>query len=320
MTDKILFVDDDQIVLMTYRRSLRKRFSIETALGGEKGLESIDAQGPFAVVVSDLRMPRMDGVEFLSAVKERNADSVLMMLTGYGDAQMAFDAVNAGTVFRFLIKPCPQQTLIKALDAGIAQYKLSITERELLERTLTGCVEVLVDILSLVNPPAFSRATRIKHFVTDIAQQLQLPNQWQLEVAAMLCQVGCVTVSPAILEKDYAGKPLTEDEQHLYGAHPSVGSTLIGHIPRFEPVARMIAGQQIPFSSYALLPDSAEEREIMLGAQILKVALGFDLTVAGGLSPNAALEEMKSRPQEYNPELVVALSQGTGVVASFLSE
>jgi response regulator RpfG family c-di-GMP phosphodiesterase len=320
MTDKILFVDDDQNVLMTYRRNLRKRFRIETALGGEKGLESIDAQGPFAVVVSDLRMPQMDGVKFLAAVKERDADSVLMMLTGYGDAQMAFDAVNAGTVFRFLIKPCPQQTLIKALDAGIAQHKLSIAERELLERTLTGCVEVLTDILSLINPPAFSRAARIKQYVISIAQQLQLPNQWQLEVAAMLCQIGCVTVSPAILEKDYAGKPLTNDEQELYAAHPSVGSTLIGHIPRFEPVARMIAGQQNPFGSYALLPDSAEEREIMLGAQVLKVALGFDQAVAGGLSPKAALEELRGRPQEYNPELVVALSQGTGVVASFLAE
>jgi len=317
MPEKILFVDDEADVLAAYRRNLRKQFRMETATSGEQGLEAIDSQGPFAVIVSDLRMPGMDGIQFLAEARERAPDSVRMMLTGYADVQTAFDSVNEGTVFRFLIKPCQLETLVKALKAGIAQYRLLTVERELLEQTVRGSIEMLTEIMGLLNPAAFSRATRIKHYVRDIAVQLQLPNLWQLEVAAMLSQIGCVTLSPDLLEKIDAGESLTDDEQELFSSHPSVGSNLVANIPRLEPIARMIERQQEPFKAHTLPPESSPEYVIVLGAQVLKVALDLDLLVAGGLSPEAAWAELHSRPDEYNPEMVVALSQAKGSTASF---
>ncbi|MFH1417727.1 MAG: response regulator, partial [Planctomycetota bacterium] len=136
MSKKILCVDDDPNILNAYRRGLRRLFEIETAEGGAEGLEAIASQGPFAVVVSDMRMPGMDGIQFLTAVKKRAPESVRIMLTGNADQQTAMDAVNEGSIFRFLTKPCPPEHLAKALTAGIEQYRLITAEKELLGKTL----------------------------------------------------------------------------------------------------------------------------------------------------------------------------------------
>jgi DNA-binding NtrC family response regulator len=128
-------VDHEENILLAYQRQLRKEFQIETALGGGPAPEAIAQRGPYAVIVSDMRMPGMDGVQFLSKVKERAPDSVRMMLTGNNDLQTAMQAVNEGNSFRFLTKPCTPETLAKALEAGLEQYRLITAERELLEKT-----------------------------------------------------------------------------------------------------------------------------------------------------------------------------------------
>src|SRR5450631_170470 len=149
---RILCVDDEPNVLHAIERQFRKRFEITIALGPDLALREIAERGPFAVVVSDLRMPGMDGVQFLARVRQISPDTVRIMLTGEADFSAAIEAVNQGNIFQFLSKPCPAEMLGRALDAALEQHALIMAERELLERTLTGSVEVLSEILSLVNP------------------------------------------------------------------------------------------------------------------------------------------------------------------------
>ena len=130
MTNKILFVDDDANLLASFRRQLRKQFQIETALGGLEGLELVDQNGPYAVIVSDFRMPHMDGIEFLARVREIAPDTVRIMLTGNADMQAAIQAVNEGNIFRFLTKPCAVDLLGESLNTGIEQYQRTTRERE----------------------------------------------------------------------------------------------------------------------------------------------------------------------------------------------
>jgi response regulator RpfG family c-di-GMP phosphodiesterase len=250
----------------------------------------------------------MNGIQFLSKVKERAPDSVRMMLTGNTDLETAVDAVNEGNIFRFLTKPCPPERLASMLDAGIQQYRLVVAERELLEKTLKGSVKVLTEILGMVNPAAFSRASRITRYVKHIVEQLGLSRLWQFEMAAMLSQIGCVTVPPDVLDKVYAKQPLSEEEGKMYSSHPSVGGGLLVNIPRLEPIARMIEGQQKPFRDYPV-PDSMmrEEATTALGSQILKAALDFDELVVQGASARAALSRLRSRDNGYNPEVLDAL-------------
>ncbi len=123
MTSKILMVDDETHVLAAHKRGLGKRFDIHTALSGGEGLNILERDGPFAVVVSDMRMPGMDGVQFLAQVKKRAPDTVRIMLTGHPDLRMAISAVNDGNIFRFHTKPCPVDDLAKSVEEGIAQHR-----------------------------------------------------------------------------------------------------------------------------------------------------------------------------------------------------
>lgn len=318
MNEKILFVDDEPDVLATFQRNLRREFEIVTATSGQEGLAAIDRQGPFAVVVSDLRMPGMDGTQFLAQVRFRSPDSVLMLFTGYVDVQTAFEAINDGVVFRFLIKPCTLETLTKALVAGMTQYRLRTSERDLLEKTLKGSVSVLTEILGMVNPAAFGRALRVRDYVKDIGAQFKLADLWQLEVAAMLSQIGCVSVPTEVLDKAYAGNALTDDERDTLASHPSVGAKLLVNIPRFESIAWIIEAQQMPFSAYAVQRPVPLDDEVALCGQILKVAVDLDQLVVSGLTPSAALSELGHHPEAYNPRVVKALAQSNGMTASLL--
>jgi DNA-binding NtrC family response regulator len=123
-TEKVLFVDDDANVLAAHRRMLRNDFEIDTAGGGEEALERLGAHGPYAVVVSDLRMPGLDGIRFLTEVRRRAPTAVRIMLTGYSNVENAIAAVNDGQIFHFLTKPCPPATLAAALRAGLEQHRL----------------------------------------------------------------------------------------------------------------------------------------------------------------------------------------------------
>ena len=129
MENRILFVDDDLNILDGYKRQLRKQFSIETAEGGEKGLDTVKNNGPFAVIVSDLKMPGMDGNQFLAHVKEIAPESTRILLTGYADLRSAIEAINNGGIFRLLTKPCDKIDLIQTLENGIEQYQKNVRSK-----------------------------------------------------------------------------------------------------------------------------------------------------------------------------------------------
>lgn len=314
MSEKILFVDDDLLIRRAYTRRLQDRFQLETAGDGTEGLQILQQQGPFAVVVSDMRMPGMNGIEFLLNVKTQSPDSVRMILTGNADMQTAIDAVNEGNVFRFMTKPCPAEILAKALEAGLKQYQLVMAERELLGQTLRGSIQVLTEILSLVNPVAFSQSSRIRRVVRDIAIHLNLDNPWQFELAAMLSHVGCVTVPSAILDKVYKGEVLGDDEAEIFLAHPAIGAGLLDKIPRLDSIGRMIEGQQQPMQIY-IDPQQAicTEDIIGLGAQLLKLALDFDQMAQRGLSNQEIILTLRKENSTYNPYLLQALTHIAGV-------
>src|SRR5580698_5073090 len=161
MGDKILFVDDEPAFLKGYQLMLRQDFEVDTAVGGEQGLAQIHDHGPYAVVVSDMRMPGMNGVQFLARVRQIAPDTIRMILTGYTDINAAMDAVNEGNIFRFLAKPCERDVLSNAITSGLVQYRLITAEKELLGNTLMGSIKVLIDVLSAASPEAFGRSIRI---------------------------------------------------------------------------------------------------------------------------------------------------------------
>jgi response regulator RpfG family c-di-GMP phosphodiesterase len=313
MNDSVLFVDDEPNILSGYERQLRKQFHIHTASGGDAGLQTIAEKGPFAVVVSDFRMPQMNGIQFLSRVREIAPDTVRMMLTGYAEINAAIGAINEGNVFRFLTKPCDTVDLTNAVFEAIRQYHLIIAERELLEETLRGSVKALVEILGLVNPEAFGRCTRIKNLVKDIARNMSLPDIWQFETAAMLSQIGAVIFSEDIIKKVNAGEELTGEEAQLFEMHPLVGSDLIAKIPRMGEIARIIAYQERHFDGCGVPRDGLVGNAIPVGARILKVVMDFDILETKCLPRTEIMVMLRSRTGRYDPEIVTALDAVLGI-------
>lgn len=283
MHEKILIVDDEPSVLQGYQRLFRNEFRIDTAVGARGALIQITANGPYAVVVSDLQMPGMDGAQFLSKVKDMAPDTIRILLTGQAGIETALHAVNEGSIFRFLTKPCDKETLARALDAALTQFRLVTTEKDLLGKTLRACVQVFAEVLSLVNPAAFSRAMRLSRYVSHIAAARGLSQPWRFEMAAMMSQLGCVTLDPEIIHAVYTGQPLPPDEQARYNAHPAVARDLLAGIPRMEPIAWMIAHQNQPAPVETDITDS-EMADMRQGAELLRLALFYDDLLRKGVS------------------------------------
>jgi response regulator RpfG family c-di-GMP phosphodiesterase len=309
MNERILCVDDEPCVLQAYQRALRKQFSIDGAAGGEEALNAIAQNGPYAVIVADMRMPGMNGIELLVKVRGIAPDTVRMMLTGYADNQTALDAVNEGHIFRFMTKPCPPEVFAKVLEAGIAQYRLITAERELLSRTLSGSIKVMTEILAMVNPAAFSRSSRVHKMVRQMCEKMRLPQSWLIEMAAMLSQIGCVAVPSKTLIKVFRGNKLEEDEEKAYLTHPQTAKELLECIPRLEKVVEVIVRQNDLYKDVgdcALSPDVAD---IVLGGNILKIAIDWDTLVTCGTSDEDAMTQINNRKGWYHPGVLTALRE-----------
>ena len=298
MAEKILLVDDDSNILDGYRRSLSKEFLMETALGGTEALALANDNGPYAVVISDMRMPGMDGIQLLSHIKAVSPDTIRVMLTGNADMETAINAINEGSIFRFLNKPCSKEMMARTITAALVQYRLVTAEKQLLEQTLIGSLQVLTEVLSLVNPAAFSRAERARRYIRHIVSSMKLGNPWQYEVAAMLSQLGCVTLATETIETVYRGEKLSPDEQTQYEAHPSVAYALLSKIPRLEPIAWMIEQQ----NRRAPAEDDSKVPDLRLGAEILRLVLAYEQLIHKGASRNEAAHTLAMQNKNFSPE------------------
>ena len=307
--EKILLVDDEQSVLDGFHRQLYKKFNIETALGGHEGLKKIADSGPFAVIISDMRMPVMDGVTFLTEVRKAAPESVRMMLTGNADQQTAIDAINRGSIFRFLTKPCSPENLSGAIDAGIEQYRLITAEKELLEKTLKGSIRILTDILSLAYPIAFGQSMRIRKYAAQIARKLNLFGVWQYEIAAMLSSVGFINMPIETIKKYMAGEPLSKEEKAMVAAIPESAGMLLANIPRLSVVASMITQRDMPYTKPLDFTSRDNNEMIRIGAKILKVITDFDILLLQNHAPENAIKIMAKQDTLYDSTILDALTK-----------
>lgn len=314
--EAILFVDDEPNVLDGMRDHFRRKFTVQTATSGAEGLRIIsESKDPFTVVVSDMRMPEMNGATFLAAVRAKSPDTIRILLTGNSGMDEAILAVNEGNLFRFLTKPCPAEVLAAAIDAGVRQFHLLRVEQELLEKTVKGCVQVLTDMLGLANPYAISRTTRIKHYSTQIASALGLGQLWQLEIAALLSQIGCIAIPHEVMKKtENYSFPLSPEELAMFQVHPQIARDLIATIPRLQFVAEIVAHQNTSFK--LAKEDKSINEAVLMGASILKAAVDLDTfqIKAGSLESAITIMERKTASTgEYNPSIIRILPRITSM-------
>lgn len=308
MGEPILIVDDDHHLLSALRRQLSERHELETAQGGAEALaaatRAMEARAPFAVVVCDMRMPGMDGIETLKRIREISPDTVRIMLTGNADQQTATEAINQGAIFRFYTKPCPVEQLEEGLEAALGQYRLVTAERELLEQTVTGSIKVLSEVVALNDPVAHALATRLRDWVRVLTEEFKMPQRWKLEIAASLVSIGQVAIPAELSARKRQGAPLTAEEQSIFDQAPATGRNLIAHIPRLAGVAEIVYLQDRGFDGSGFPPDGPKGNDIPLDARLLKILKDLaEAAAVGGLSASA-FTQLDKRKAAYDPVLL----------------
>lgn len=309
---RVLCVDDDSNLLDGLARTLRGHYKVETANSGIIALERLKTVEPYAVVISDQRMPQMDGVTFLSNIRALAPGTIRVLLTGQADMESAIAAVNEGNIFRFLTKPCATAALLKALGACMEQYRLILSEKILLEQTLRGSIKALIDILSLANPVAFGRATRVRHSLEQLMARFEIREKWPVEVAAMLSQIGCVTLPPATLEKLYKSQIMSAGEQEMVERMPAFIDKCLANIPRIEPVREILRLYPRAFGDRGKDSGPSLSSELPWGARALKIALDFDSLESGDNRASAPFAVLRGRAGSYDPGILEAFAKLRG--------
>ena len=297
---RVLCVDDEARVVEGLVLHLRKDYEVHTAHSGDEALKVLKQMGGAAVIVSDMRMPGMNGATLLHHVMSVYPDTTRILLTGEPGRDAAVDAVNKAHVFRFLTKPCPPDQLRAAIEAGVMQNRLVNAERSILKETLIGCIKALIDVLAIANPVAFGRASRVKRLAMEFAASLECADFWQLEAAAMLSQMGYLSLPPLLVEKLYYGEQITPEEKILANGVPDVAMTLLENIPRLEPVIQILAALKWSDEAIGRLGDGT----IGLGTRILALVLEYDILVTQGHSKDVAIQTLRRRASLFTAELL----------------
>ena len=301
---RIICVDDEPNVLASLQLLLSRQYEVHTAESGQIGLELLTKLGSVPVIISDMRMPGMSGAEFLGEVAQRYPTSSRILLTGATEIEAAAQAINAGNLFRFLLKPCAPNQLRATLQAAIEQNRLLSAEQDLLQRTLLGSIRALTEVLAIADPVAFGRSGRLKQLTVSVASRLGLADLWQLEYAALVCQIGNISLPESTAVKLYSAQTLTVQERIQVEGALKLGPSVIKHIPRLEPVTRILeelASRQAKLSSPISRP-----------AEVLRTVLAYEALERTAKKRSTAVQAFLARRADFDPDAARALLEELG--------
>jgi len=311
-SNKVLIVDDDPELLKSFQRHFHGVFDLDVAPSGMDGIESVNRQGPYTVVISDYRMPGMDGVEFLRRVRDLSPDSIRIILTGYPDIDTAVKAVNEGRVFRFLTKPVRTEIIAHAITDGIKFYELEKAERELhsLKRWRKSMEAMILAFMRLVearDPYTAGHQQKVAKLSKAIAEELGLEKVRVegINMAAAIHDIGKLYVPAEILNRP--GK-LSKIECDMIKLHSRVAFDILSPIDFEYPVARIIHQhhERMNGSGYPL---GLKGDHILLEARIIAVAdvveaMSSHRPYRPALGLEAALGEIsKNKGVLYDPDV-----------------
>lgn len=302
-TDTILFVDDEKNILSSLTRLFRKDgYNILTAESGRDGL-MLAAKNELSLIVSDHRMPEMEGVEFLSKVKALAPDAPRFMLTGYADINAVMAAINKGEVTRFITKPWNDEELKLLVRDGVEKYGLikennrlsELTARQNVELTLlnkgleakveektkkirenfSGFVRIFADVMELYDGHVGGHSKRVAMMAKAFAERLGLgaSDVELIETAALLHNIGLIGVPREIIDKDEG--LLTADERALMRQNPVLSQDILSAIDTLRQAGTIIRSHMERYDGKGW-PDKLKKDEIHIGSAIISACRLYD--------------------------------------------
>ena len=290
----ILIVDDDrQVREVLHQIFLSAGYDCRVARDGREGLEVFRAERP-PLIVTDLKMPEMTGIELLRAVREADADAAVIVLTGAADVKTAIDSLKLGA-YDFIMKPVNVDELLIAAERAIERRQLLIERREyqeLLERrvveatrdvasayqqlqeTYRATLEALGSALDTRDVGTEAHSRRVHGYALATAREYGVPETEMAELGhgVLLHDIGKIGIPDAILLKP---GPLTDDEWRIMRRHPEIGKSLIERIPFLRGAVPIVWAHHEKWNGTGY-PRGLRADAIPLGARIFMVVDAFD--------------------------------------------
>ncbi len=327
--NRILYVDDEENLLAAFSSLLRREPVVVTTLNRPTEIESVlQREGPFAMVLSDLRMPGMDGVAVLECIARTHADTVRVLVTGYADHDDTVRAINAGGIRHYITKPWDDQALRKLVKDGIQSHNLERQNvwlleelkqkndamNELLQGTLAGTTRILSDLVAHVNPEAAGQVDRIRRAgktVLELLPNVGVIERWEALRAFDLCNLG-LAILPTWIQIALTKHGLASIDRIPHATtHNLLAADMLNNIPRFEGVARIIRLQYKHFDgSGQPADDGIQGADIPLGARILHILIDLDRKSTKQTRGRALLEQMALHPEKYDVSIIRTLLEG----------
>jgi CheY-like chemotaxis protein len=285
----IMIVDDNPHNLKLLEEMLRLQgYEVLSFPRGRLALAAADQEPPDLILL-DINMPEMNGYEVCERLKSstRLSGIPVIFLSALNATEDKVKGFGSGGV-DYIAKPFQFEEVQARVETHLKLRRAQQAEHDLLEKTLSGAVGTLWELVQLTSPALASRCSAIRNIVLWIIEQMEIRDPWQYELAATLCLLGCIALPDEVFEKAYAGQDLSSDEDQMFRAHPETGARLLSNIPRLEEVAEMIRRQHRPPAKLAVMEPSRQ------GAHMLHLALELDRRVYQGVASHEALSELRS--------------------------
>jgi response regulator RpfG family c-di-GMP phosphodiesterase len=304
----ILVVDDAPDMLRLLANLLKDRYRVQIASCGVKALELAVGNPPPDLILLDVMMPGMDGYEVCRRLKchPSTREIPVLFLTARDREEDEETGFEVGCV-DYLLKPISPPLVLARIRTHLEQRRLRLAERELMEKTLKGSLAMVVELLSLVNPSAFGWARDMADLSEQVGAALEMEEPWMVGLAAVLSQIGVLTIPDSILGKVRNRMMLNSEERETFNRVPEIGYQLLRNIPRMEEVAEVIHYAQKNYNGTGFPMDDRQGEEIPLGSRVLRVTFDFMTRLSAKESPSAAARNMLHHTAWYDPMVLRAL-------------
>lgn len=308
-SQKILLVDEDEKVHGAFKQLFAGKFKVATFGEPEEALEWLRLNRSTAVVVSSFNLPGSGGLAFLKETERLAPMASRILLTGEKSVEVVKRAINEAGIFMFLLKPVARNELISAINAGMSHHAKIAQERVLLEKTLSGSVKLLIDMLALFHSEAFRRTTVMRQQASKLAKYLGIEKTWELDMAIMFSPLGEALLPKHVLSRYRAARSLSIQEREVLEAAPGQTRDLLKNIPHLEKVADVLYLGGRGFDGSGFPEDGPTGADIPMNARILKLLTDLWFASAEQGADAAAFEALKINKKQYDPELL-SLAEG----------
>jgi len=307
---KILIVDDEEDNLALLYRTLRTKYMITKAHSAIEALEILKGE-KFDCILSDHKMPLMDGVEFLKRVNDIQPRTMRLLVTAYSDVKILIDAINYAKIYRYIKKPFTPDELLMIVESALECYQLKIDNENLitdLKDLFSGTVKAIIEALDAKDSFTLGRSRRVAFYALKIVNKMALSpaEVSKIELAGLLHDIGMIGVAEDILNKT---QKLSDEEFEKIKMHVHYSVKILEDIKQLCEITEIIKYHHEYYNGCGY-PFGLKGEQIPLGSRIIAIADAYDSMVSkrayrDSLTSEEALKVIEQGAgKQFDPDLV----------------